>query len=260
MLGERLAEAAVVAAGLDGDRRYALVHAETGRVASAKLPRLWRGLLALSATVSADGVRIEAPDGTVVRDGDPGADEILSKLVGAPVTLAATPPVGASFERAVPDAVLDHGVEADVPVTIGHVSAGSAGRTFVDYAPLHLITTGTLEAISSLGGPGLGRARRYRPNIVIRTGAGFLEDGWLGGELHIGDSVALRVTLPTPRCALPTLDHGPLAGDPAALRVLAAYHRMEPLAGMGPQPCAGVYAEVLRAGPVRVGDPVILAG
>ena len=259
MLGERLGTVAVVAAGLDGDRCFALVHRVTGRVASAKLPRLWRGLLTLSAIRHGDGVRISAPGGTVVGDGEPGTDEALSRLVGAPVTLAATPPVGASFERSVPEEVLAHGIDAEVPATIGRVGAGSTGGNFVDYAPLHLVTTGTLDSVTALAGAGVGRARRYRPNIVVHTPRdGFVENAWLGRELRIGDSVALRVTVPTPRCAVPTLSHGDLPGDPAALRVLSAYNRLEPLPGMGPQPCAGVYAEVLRTGLVRVGDPVHL--
>src|SRR5262245_61070095 len=169
MLGEPLAVAAVVAAGLDGDRRFALVHTVTGRVASAKLPRLWRGLLTLAAVRHGDGVRITAPDGTVICSGEPGTDEALSRLVGAPVTLAGTPPAGASFERSVPEEVLAQGIDAEVAATIGHVGAGSTGGTPTGSNPV-------------------GRARRYRPNIVIHTPRdGFVENGWLGRELRIGD-------------------------------------------------------------------------
>jgi uncharacterized protein YcbX len=41
MRGERLTESEVTEAGLVGDRAYALVDAETGKVCSAKHPRLW---------------------------------------------------------------------------------------------------------------------------------------------------------------------------------------------------------------------------
>src|SRR5690348_9537579 len=52
MLGEDLRASDVTRRGLAGDRVLALVHRETGKVASAKNPRLWRGLLKLAACTS----------------------------------------------------------------------------------------------------------------------------------------------------------------------------------------------------------------
>src|SRR3989442_15761432 len=43
MLGEDLVEAEVSRSGLAGDRRLAVISRRTGKVASAKYPRLWRG-------------------------------------------------------------------------------------------------------------------------------------------------------------------------------------------------------------------------
>jgi MOSC domain-containing protein len=63
----------------------------------------------------------------------------------------------------------------------------------------------------------------------------------------------------TPRCAVPTLAHGGLPRDAEALRVLARHNRVPPLEGSDPEPCAGVYAQVLHEGRIRVGDPVRLA-
>jgi uncharacterized protein len=63
----------------------------------------------------------------------------------------------------------------------------------------------------------------------------------------------------TPRCAVPTLAHGDLPRDTEALRVLARHNRVEPLDSLAPEPCAGVYAEVLTPGRIRTGDPVRLA-
>jgi len=45
----------------------------------------------------------------------------------------------------------------------------------------------------------------------------------------------------------------------AALRVLARHNRVEPLDSADPEPCAGVYAQVLRPGRIRTGDAVRLA-
>ncbi|MER5668582.1 hypothetical protein [Streptomyces mirabilis] len=68
--------------------------------------------------------------------------------------------------------------------------------------------------------------------------------------------LTVRVIARTPRCVVPTLAHGALPPVAAALRVLADYSRVIPLESMRPQPCAGVYAQVPRPGPIQLGDPV----
>jgi hypothetical protein len=55
---------------------------------------------------------------------------------------------------------------------------------------------------------------------------------------------------------VPTLAHGDLPRDTEALRVLARHNRVSPMADSDPEPCAGVYAQVLRPGRIRTGDPV----
>jgi uncharacterized protein len=263
MLGENLDAGDVTFTGLAGDRRLAVVSRTTGKVASAKLPRLWRDLLTLSAASggTADGaVRITLPEGRTVWSSDADVDAVLSDLLDQPVTLTATPPPGATLDRAVPEAVLRDGVDAPVPAELIEIGAASPPGTFVDFAPLHLLTTSTLDRIAELSPYRRADLERYRPNVVIRTAApGFTENDWLERKLHVGDELVLRVIVRTPRCAVPTLAHGALPRNPDALRVLARYNRVEPLDGGDPEPCAGVYAEVLRPGHVRTGDPVRLA-
>lgn len=249
MLGEQLSDVAITERGMDGDRRFALLDSETGKVASAKNPRLWRKLLMLSAATTDNGIRITAPDGTRI---DPDG---LSDFVKRPVTLTADPPPEASLDRAHPDQVLQEGVDADVAV---HTIALPPG-TFFDHSPLHLLTTGTLDRIGELSPRGTVEVERYRPNIVIHTeGSGFVENSWIGHELAIGPEVRLRIAVPTPRCVVPTLGHGPLPRDPHALRVPAQHNRLEPLPGMGPHPCVGVHAQVITPGRITEDDPVLL--
>lgn len=255
MLGERLAGADVTATGLAGDRALALLDTATGRIASAKHPRLWQRLLAFTAAGDSRGVRITGP-ATDVHSTDPAAAKAVSALLGRAVELIATPPEQARIDRADPDAVLREGITAALPLATSTIG-GAAPGTFFDFAPLHLITTATLRRITALHPAGTADARRYRPNIVIDTpGGGFAEDDWVGRELRIGDDLILRVIVTTPRCAIPTLAHGDLPRDPDALRVLARHHRVVPLPALGPQPCAGVYAQVLQPGRIRPGDPV----
>jgi uncharacterized protein YcbX len=265
MLGEDVDAGEVTFTGLAGDRRLAVVSRATGKIASAKFPRLWRNLLTLSAATAEDfatngAVRIALPEGKTVRSTDADVDAILSDLLDQPVTLTATPPPGATLDRAVPEAVLRDGVDAQVPARLIEIGGAAPPGTFVDFAPLHLLTTSTLDRIADLSPSGRADLERYRPNIVIRTAApGFTENDWFEQILRVGENLVLRVIARTPRCAVPTLAHGALPRDPDALRVLARHNRVEPMDSLDPEPCAGVYAEVLNPGRIRTGDPVRLA-
>jgi uncharacterized protein len=264
MLGQDVAVSTVTRTGLAGDRRLAVVSRTTGKIASAKYPRLWRDLLTLSAETldeeSLGQVRITLPGGQTVASTDADADAILSGVLSEPVRLTATPPPGATLDRAVPDAVLRDGIAAQVPADVIQIGAGSPPGTFVDFAPLHLLTTGTLARIAELSPFGKSDFERYRPNIVIGSiKPGFTENDWLNRDLRVGPDLVLRVIARTPRCAVPTLAHGDLPRDTEALRVLARNNRITPMESMDPEPCAGVYAEVLTPGRVRTGDPVRLS-
>jgi uncharacterized protein YcbX len=260
MLGEELPASEVTSTGLAGDRGLAVVSLRSGKVASAKYPRLWRNLLTVSAEVRADDVAITLPDGKTVSSRAANVDEMLSDVLDEPVTLTATPPAGASLDRAVPEAVLRSGITAEVDAQIIEIGAGSPPGTFVDFAPLHLLTTSTLDRIAELSPNRRADVERYRPNVVIRTsGVGFTENGWADREVRIGDDLVLRVIALTPRCAVPTLAHGELPRSTDALRVLARHNRVVPMDGMGPEPCAGVYAQVLQPGRIAVGDAVRVA-
>jgi uncharacterized protein len=264
MLGQDVDASEVTFTGLAGDRRLAVVSRITGKIASAKLPRLWRGLLMLSAAAEEPGcdelVRITLPGGATIRSSDADVDAVLSGLLGEPVTLTATPLPGAVLDRAEPEAVLRDGVDAEVPAEPIEIGGGGPPGTFADFAPLHLLTTSTLGRIAELSRRGRADLERYRPNIVIRTAApGFAENDWLERNLRIGEELVLRVIARTPRCAVPTLAHGALSRDTDALRVLARHNQVEPVDSADPEPCAGVYAAVLRPGRVRIGDPVRLA-
>ena len=258
MLGEELTSTSVTDRGLAHDRRLALIHTETGLVASAKHPRLWSRLLGLRAEVSDGAVRITLPDGKYFWDTDADRDSTLSDVVGHPVRLVDTPPARATLERAVPEEVLRDGITAEVNVTVSQLGGGSPPGTFFDFAPLHVLTTATLNRIGELHPAGEIAALRYRPNIVIDTPGltGFAENDWVGQDLRVGADLVVKIMARSPRCAIPTLAHGDLARDTAAVRVLARHNRVIPVEPMGPEPCAGVYAQVVHPGEIRLGDPV----
>jgi uncharacterized protein YcbX len=242
MLGETVNSLFVDERGVEGDRRFALVDVATGHLASAKQARLWRGLLKCNASGDTGQVSIALPDGTSVGADDPGVDELLSQLLGRPVRLISQRPVGATVERPDPDKVLELGVDAEVTGRLLEIGQATPGGSFTDDAPLHAITTATLEHVGV-------EALRYRPNLVIATPVGFppyAESDWVGKEFVIGEA-RLHVLKPTPRCVVPTLEHGPLPRAPQALRTPAAENRVD----------AGVYLTVAAEGVIRAGDQVV---
>jgi uncharacterized protein YcbX len=252
MLGEDVGSLFVDGCGAEGDRRLALVDAVTGHVASAKHARLWRELLKCTANADAGEVSIGLPDGTRVAADDPGVDDLLSRLTGRTVRLISQRPEGATLERPDPERLLELGLDAEVGGRVLEIARATPGESFTDEAPLHAITTATLEHIGV-------EALRYRPNLVIATPPGYPpygENDWVGREIAVGET-RLRVLTATSRCVVPTLEHGPLPRAPQALRIPAAENRWE-TGGHGPQPCAGAYLEVLTAGVIRVGDGVSL--
>lgn len=249
MLGEALPTLVVSYEGAEGDRRLALIDAETGRVASAKQARLWRNLLTCTARIDGERVRVRLPDGTEVSPGEDDFDDALSAVVARPVRVATRRPAGASLERADPEQVLDRGLDAVVDAPLLELGEATPGDSFVDLAPLHVITTATLERIGT-------EALRYRPNIVVVTPPGYpayTENDWTESTFAVG-SAQIKGMGATPRCVIPTLEHGDLGRATHALRTPAAENLVDSF-GLGRLPCAGAYFEVVSEGVVNVGDP-----
>lgn len=255
MLGESVDRLFVDERGAAGDRRLALLDAATGHVASAKQARLWRRLLQCTARGDSGGVSIAFPDGTRVAADDPQADELLSRLLGRAVRLISRRDPGATVERPDPEQLLALGLDAEVEGIVLEIGKATPGESFTDDAPLHAITTATLAHIGVA-------ALRYRPNVVIATPSGYppyAENDWAGAELTAG-AARLRVIEATPRCVVPTLEHGPLPPAPQALRIPGAENRLQTSGSEAQRPCAGAYLEVVEPGVIVLGDAVVWTG
>jgi uncharacterized protein len=276
MQGERLDAAEVTANGTVGDRSYAVVDVETGKVASAKHPRKWGRLLECEAAfvsqpaagVPPPPVRITLPDGATVRSDDAGVDDALSSALGRPARLTSVVPDECTLEEVWPDieglapaefieqTTTDH--EDGEPVSDIAMGLAAPKGTFYDLAVLHLLTTATLEHLGSLYPEGRFDVRRYRPNVLIDTGErGFVENDWPGRTVGIGSDLEASVSLATMRCVMTTLAQPDLPKDRVLLQTIARHNRIE-IPGLGHWACAGVYAGVAAPGSVRVGDPVSL--
>ena len=220
LLGERLAEAAVGRAGIEGDRRWRVCDAATGEpVMQGKAngePRLW----ACRAELRSGELVVTLPDGTAAAGAD--AAPALSTLLGREVVLREAGGAGA-----------------------GTVFDSGAHHT----APLHLVTTGTLARLDL-------DERRMRPNVVLEADAAFGEDRLVGGTLRGASGLEISVVIPTPRCVVPTRARQELPALPGLLKAMMRANPVD-LGPFGEQPCAGIYAEIGAGGRIAVGDELV---
>jgi uncharacterized protein YcbX len=259
MGGSRLDETALDGSGIPGDRRLALRDLTTGKILSAKQPRIATALLELDTAVdpATGDVTITVGDRTVRAVERVEADAALTEHLGRPVRLESTvadDDVYESYWPEVPDMLLSD-VSIDLPVAMS-----TAKDSFVDLAALQMVTTASLEHLAALAPESTIATRRFRPSLVIDTGsaggAGFVENEWRGRDARLGGA-GITFTDPSPRCVMTTVAQGELARDLGVLRTLARHNRIE-TPGLGNFACLGIYAEVTSPGPVRVGDPLVL--
>src|SRR5690349_6653056 len=94
MRGERLEAARISERGIAGDRVYAVRDLETGKIASAKHPRLWGSLLQCVARtcLPSGAVCITLPDGQQLTTGQDDVDGALAALTGRAVKLVDAAP------------------------------------------------------------------------------------------------------------------------------------------------------------------------
>ena len=259
-----------------GDRAYALIDADTGKVVSAKSVRLFPDLLDCRAAFveppqagrELPPVRIALPDGTAVTSDSREVDRVLSAYFRRDVTLARAAPEDFTIDQYHPDVEdLDPEGHRDTLVEqkLGSAFFAEAGLaspvpvgSFFDLFPLSVLTTSTLEQLSKLRPQSRFDQRRFRMNVIVGTKkAGFVENDWVDRELAIGDAVRLRVALPDPRCVMTTLAQDDLPKDTDVLRTLTRHNRVQ-VGTAGQFPCTGVYAVVEAPGTMRTGDRVAL--
>ncbi len=260
MLGEQLGELRVTPRGTVGDRAWALRDAQTGRIASAKK---FAGLLKFRARY----------------EGEPRPKISRRSRLRCPTDARFTPPIrthrrlsrkrwaasSSSNGSRIPEgehAGIDtHTIFGDVPFEkiIPGLTADKApdsfrlhADSFYDSATFHLIASGTLAYMSGLTGAKSDfDYRRFRPNLLVDTGgdAGlFVEDGWVGGVLEVGDGIRITAIVPALRCVMTTLAQQDLPRDLAIIRTIAERHQAN----------LGAFTSIEGGGRVRVGDPVYL--
>ena len=252
MIGEELNSSYITERGLIGDRTYALIDNQTGKVISAKNPAKWRKLFDFRAAFidspqTADNipnVRITLPDGNQIFSHQEEIDHSLSKILGREVSLMKATLDKPGYEEYWPDV---EGIAHRELVTDEIMPS----KTFFDIAVIHILTNSTINRFRELYPEGRFEVRRFRPNIVIESSSmekDFIENSWVGKKLTVGEEIVLRVIAPCTRCVMITLPQGDLPNDLGILRTVAKYNQVH----------AGVYASVEQGGIVRRGDLVQL--
>jgi hypothetical protein len=194
-------EVGVDACGPAGDRRWMIVDAHGVGVTQRRHPALATvrpqprpdGGLTLTAPGRPD-LHVPAPTGgtqavRVFSDRDPApavpaapADAWLTALLGEPARLVwlADPT----------------GVNPDYQVS------------FADSYPILVATAASLDAVNDwLAETGHDPVpmTRFRPNVVLTGTPAWAEDAWPGTRLRLG-AVTVRITTPSPRCVVTTVD------------------------------------------------------
>ena len=254
MMGEELNSSYVTERGLIGDRVYAIIDQQTGKVASAKNPGKWGKLFDFRAAFidspqtveNIPPVRITLPDGSQIFSNHDEIDRTLSKVLGREVSVMKASLEKPSYEEYWPDI---EGLAQREIVT----DEAMPPKTFFDVAVIHLLTTSTIDHLRELYLGGRFEIRRFRPNIVVESASeekDFIENSWVDKKVAIGEDIVLKVIGPCTRCVMITLPQGDLPKDLGILRTVAKYNQVH----------AGVYASVHRGGTIRRGDIVQLEG
>lgn len=216
MLGEPRRNLLFDGRGVVGDRLFA-VRDEQGKFGSGKNTRRFvkiDGLFKFRAVYDGGVPVITLPGGKSVRGDDSSVHSELTEALSRPVTLAE--------EQSIPH---------------------------FDNAPVHLLTTSSLDWLRARLPGSVIDESRFRPNIVIETeGPGLVEQDWLGKTLRVGQGVMLEITRPTERCVMTNFAQPSIPEDKS---IFACIGREADLN-------FGVYAKVLAGGEVNWGEKVEL--
>lgn len=219
--GESLPSITVSPEGIVGDRRFGFFDADTGLAAAPEQDARWRPALLLTARQPESGLPLlRFPDGADLALDDGALPVRLKEHFGFPVAV---------------------GVFGMAPFRFPVISNRYGP------APLHLVTTASLQALAEATALPPLDARRFRPSVLIETeeGDGFLENIWVGHSLRIGEA-EIHVTEASRRCGMTLVAQPGIAEEPGVLRGIMRHNGRN----------LGVYAAPSQRVSLAVGDPV----
>lgn len=231
--GERLRESRIDRRGLSGDRLWAVRDPESGKLGSGKNTGRFRRfpgppLLELASRYPVEPAPDEVEPPFVV-----GPDRREYSVLDGSADLLVQRHTGVGTLRLTREAQVDH----------------------FDDGPVSLLGTATLRWVEeNLPGTPVD-ARRFRPNLLVRTDEPFAEEAWVGRRIRVGGGpdgadggVELAVEMVLTRCVMTTMEQADLPRAPEVLKLLEARTDQ--------QLKLAVVAHVVTPGAVRVGDAV----
>jgi uncharacterized protein YcbX len=232
------AEAQLTAGGIPSDRRFYLID-EADALFDASDKAALLGVVP-DYDAAAERLRLSFPDGSVVEDAADGLQGMITTDF---------------FGRAVKGRLVDGDFAealsryAGQPLRLARVTRDGDGQ---DVHPLTLVSTESVRDLGRRGDRADLDPRRFRMNLEIEGCEPYEEDSWDAELVRVGEAT-IRVRGQVPRCVVTTL--GPDSGDKdfGTLTQIARYRPR--IGGRGGLPF-GMYAEVVRAGRVRLGDLV----
>lgn len=284
MAGEGLPTCTVGAQGIEGDRIWAVWDTARQEVQSCKYrpqlllcsARLRQGPAVDFETTPLRGpdangstaapADITFPDGTSMGSDHPSVHDKVSALVGhaSRVEALRAPQQEGFFKRY---KAKGHDWRAELAETFTRepgeplpdldnlparaVQFVTIPGTFFLVAPLHIVTTTTMEHFAALRPKADWDIRRFRPNIVIQPldgETGLVEQAWIGRTLVIGEA-HFQCTETAPRCGAVTRPLEELPKDASMLRTIVKHGDQN----------LGIYATTGDTHALHVGAPVYVA-
>lgn len=185
MAGERLDSCLITDQGLEGDRRWALIDGSPNRAGKFLTIREHKDMLRYHPRSGEGGLRVEAPDRTVINGGEAFVERLRHET-GRPLDLR-----------------------------------DRAGDNFDD-SHVMIINLASVELLGLEVGMTLDR-RRFRANLYVDGLEAEEEVRWIGRRIRAGEA-ELEVVKRDVRCVVPTHDPDTTVATPMILRMLVQRH------------------------------------
>ncbi len=243
---ESLTSTLIEPRGMQFDRRWMIVDAQTGRFLTG---REYGKLVQLQSHVDDGALELHAPDLAKWRVHTTGQRRNVSvwdDSVDASICDERTNQTLSDWlQRPVQMVHMDQA--ATRPVETKYAQPGDE-VSFADGFPLLLMSTASIANLQTLLGYALP-AERFRSNLIVDASTAHAEDQWQ--QIRIG-SVLFDVVKPCVRCVFTTVDHqtGVRAVDGEPLRTLLKYRRSAKGVSFG----MNVIARLSGANTIQVGD------
>ncbi|WP_320202672.1 MOSC domain-containing protein [Agrobacterium rosae] len=224
--GEQLHSVNIESDGVPGDRAWGLVDAHTGNAAAPEKEARWRPALFLHSRLIGNIPEIGFPDGGWIAVSNTDIASKLSEHFGFDVD------------------VRPYATNTRMPAD-GHIATPR-----YEPSPLHLITTSSLEHLSTLIGTDTVHSKRFRPTLLLRTesDADFRESLWVGQLIRLGPTLVAQASEETKRCGMTLIAQTGVSENPDILRTVLRQNRRN----------FGIYGSIETSGVVTVGDSVHL--